>query len=99
MTDDDFTLVRDQPSGAYRRAGDHPERPFTVFVFYPFDPAAAALDVDGLEAVDGSLEEIDVLARNENDAEAIAREALAQDYQDGGTIVAVEERHPGVLYI
>lgn len=65
---------------------------FTVFVLFPFDPAAAALDVDALGTVDGSVEEIDVNASDQDDARAIATAALEKDYEPGGRIVNVEER-------
>jgi hypothetical protein len=81
-------------SGSYERAEEPTRRlsRFTVYVKYPLDPAAGALDVDGLADVEGSIEEIDVNATDEDDAVLIARAALDRDYCTGGTVVGVEER-------
>jgi hypothetical protein len=63
-------------------------RRYTAYVVYPFDPAALALDLDGLAAVvaagDASVEEIDVDAATGRHAREIAEKALARDYELGG---------------
>lgn len=69
---------------------------WTAYVCYPFDPAALALDVDGLyevaKAGDASVEEIDVEARSYDEAMTAAKKELAENYQAGGKIVHLEER-------
>lgn len=70
-----------------------PLRRFTAFVFYPDDPASNALDVDALGTVDGIDEEIDVNATTEEQARLVALAALVRDYEPGGRIVEIEERH------
>jgi len=69
---------------------------WTAYVCYPFDPAALALDNDGLLQVaksgDASVEEIDVEALTYADAWEAAKKELAENYQTGGRIVHLEER-------
>lgn len=74
-------LVIDRKSGAYRFSVETEGlRRYTAFVRY--GPADA----------DYAIEEIDVDARTEGDAREVAEAARDLHYEDGGVIVAVEER-------
>lgn len=75
-------LVVDRASGAYRFGVERDElRRFTAFVRFDFD-----------EGDEYAIEEIDVDARDENEARDVARRALDVDYEPDGVIVRVEER-------
>lgn len=69
---------------------------FVVYVCYPFDAEALALDNDALAEVvrqgRASIEEIDVDAYTYADAEAIGGEAMKRDYNKGGRIVDVQRK-------
>jgi hypothetical protein len=75
-------LVIDRESGAFRFSVETEGlRRYTAYVRYTY----------GAEG-EYSIEEIDVDARNEGDARDVARRALESQYEDGGVIVACEER-------
>lgn len=84
-------LARDSDTGAYKRAersSDYPLRYYTAFIRYNWG--------EGDE--NSSVEEIDIMGRDDTDARVIASAALAQDYEVGGRIIQVTERERGWIF-
>lgn len=93
-------LSRSGDGDAYYDLGlraDSATRRFTAYVAFPDDAADATTSViaavDLVERNRASVEEIDVDAVSKRHACEIALAALRRDYDPGGTIVSVEERH------
>ena len=69
---------------------------WTAYICYPYDPAALALDNDGLLEVTksggASVEEIDVQASSYEAAMESAQQVMDEHYDPNGRIVHLEER-------
>lgn len=99
-------LVR-TTEGKYAFASDgcpKGERHWTAYVAFMYgDEDIAEMPVDEIRNLlasgHGSCEEIDIVAPGENTAYAVAAAALDRDYESGGRIVVVEERHAGIIYL